>query len=123
MATPVYNTTISIRKTKRADSARYPEEVLDGIQLPSQPPCLFIIYIDRSIPRGKKVNTRFYFPVYDPLRIPQFPSFHYHLRGIIVHNSMKTDINKYAAIVKATEPDKRWIAYFNGKNAVLTEIA
>ena len=117
-----YNTTISVRKSKGAYSTRYLEEVLDRIQLPSQPPTLFFLYIDRSMPRRKKVNTRFYFPVYDPLHIPQFPSYHYHLRGVIIHNSLNTANNKYTAIVKETEPDKRWIAYSNGKNTVLTDI-
>ena len=121
-----FNTTVTLKKKKNVCSTRYLEEVLGSIQLPSQPPTVLIVYIDRSLPRKKKVNTRFYFPVYDLLQIPQFPSSAYMLRGIIVHTAKKanvaTNTDNYRAIVKEAMEGMRWTEYVNGKSTVLTDI-
>ena len=117
-----YNTTITLRKKKGLLSTRYLEELLETIHIPSQPPKALIFYVDRSTPSGKKINTRFYFPVYDPLQLVPFPFCSYRLRGIIVHTADKTSTNRYSAIVKEGEPDKRWIAYKNGSHTVISDI-
>ena len=116
-----YNITIPIKKNS-ITSTRYLEEALEGIQMPSQPPTSLFIYIDRSLPNRKKINTRFYFPVYDSLEIPSLLS-QYQLRGMITHTASQTQTNQYTAIVKEGDPDRRWIAFSNGQNTVITDIA
>ena len=112
----IENVSLPLRTTLSSSSQRYIEESFETLPLPVHPPTGFLIYIERLLPSGDKLNTTFYFPVYDPLTIAQYGNVQYELRGLITH----TNPNHFTAIVQDSA-DKRWIQYLNGRNNTLTD--
>ena len=112
----IENVSLPLRTTLSSSTQRYIEQSFEIVSLPSHPPTGFLIYLDRLLPSGDKLNTTFYFPIYDQLIISQYGNVSYHLLGLITH----TNQNDFTAIVR--DPyDERWIQYFNGRNITLTD--
>ena len=112
----IENISIPLRCNLSSSTQRYIEQSFETVSLPVHPPTGLLIYVERLLPSGDKLNTTFYFPVYDTLTIPQYNNVQYELRGLITH----TNQTQFTAIVQDSE-DERWIHYLNGRNNTLID--
>ena len=108
--------TVTLRTTLNSNSRRYLEEALETVPLPLHPPSAFLISIDRQLPSGDRLNTTFYFPVFDELTLPQYRNTQYQLRGLITCTTQTI----FTAIVEDSI-DRRWIQYSNAQNITLID--